>query len=242
MELNMHDFIHDCQCHHTEGTEMPHMPLIGDTAPAFTAQTTNGTVNFPTDYAGKWVILFSHPADFTPVCTTEFMVFQSMIEEFRKLNTEIIGLSVGTLTGHLAWIEAIRHLSFGDLHDINITFPIIDDMTMEIANKYGMIHPHATDTKTVRAVFIIDPNAKIRTILYYPPSVGRNFAEILRALVALQTTDKYHVSTPANWVPGDDVVVSSPATTTEMDARMRRVDKNQDVQAWFLTFKKLPRK
>lgn len=242
MELNMHDFIHDCQCHHTEGTGMPHMPLIGDTAPAFTAQTTNGTVNFPTDYAGKWVILFSHPADFTPVCTTEFMVFQSMIEEFRKLNTEIIGLSVGTLTGHLAWIEAIRHLSFGDLHDINITFPIIDDMTMEIANKYGMIHPHATDTKTVRAVFIIDPNAKIRTILYYPPSVGRNFAEILRALVALQTTDKYHVSTPANWVPGDDVVVSSPSTTTEMDARMRRADKNQDVQAWFLTFKKLPRK
>lgn len=238
----MHDFIHDCQCHHTDDMEMPHMPLIGDMAPAFIAQTTNGTVNFPADYAGKWVILFSHPADFTPVCTTEFMVFQSMIEEFRKLNTEIIGLSIGTLTGHLAWIDAIRHLTFGDLHDINITFPIIDDMTMEIAHKYGMIHPNATDTKTVRAVFIIDPNAKIRTILYYPPSVGRNFAEIRRALVALQTTDKYHVSTPANWVPGDDVVVSSPATTAEMDARMRRADKNQDVQAWFLTFKKLPRK
>lgn len=238
----MHDFIHDCQCHHADDMEMPHIPLIGDMAPAFTAQTTNGTVNFPADYAGKWVILFSHPADFTPVCTTEFMVFQSMIEEFRKLNTEIIGLSVGTLTGHLAWIEAIRHLTFDDLRDINITFPIIDDMTMEIAHKYGMIHPHATDTKTVRAVFIIDPNAKIRTILYYPPSVGRNFSEIRRALVALQTTDKYHVSTPANWVPGNDVVVSSPATTAEMDARMRRADKNQDVQAWFLTFKKLPRK
>lgn len=218
------------------------MPLIGDAAPAFTAQTTNGPINFPSDYAGKWVILFSHPADFTPVCTTEFMTFQAMIDDFRKLNTEIIGLSVGTLTGHLAWIDAIRHLKFRDLHDIQITFPIIDDMTMEIARKYDMIHPNATDTKTVRAVFIIDPNAKIRTILYYPPSVGRNFDEILRALVALQTTDKYHVSTPADWVPGEDVVVSSPTTTAEMDARMRRNDKRQNVQAWFLTFKKLPLK
>ena len=215
-------------------------PLIGDRAPEFTAQTTNGTINFPADYAGKWVILFSHPADFTPVCTTEFMVFQSMADEFRKLNTELVGLSVGTLTGHLAWIEAIRHLRFGDLHDINITFPIIDDMTMDIAHKYGMIHGRTSDTRTVRAVFFIDPNGVIRTILYYPPSVGRNFAEIKRALVALQTTDKYHVSTPANWMPGDDVVVSSPATTAEMDARLRRNDRGQNVQAWFLTLKKLP--
>ena len=217
------------------------MPLIGDNAPAFTARTTNGTVNFPDDYAGKWVILFSHPSDFTPICTTEFMTFQSMIDDFHKLNTEIIGLSVGTLTGHLAWIEAIRHLQFGDLRDIHITFPIIDDMTMSVARKYGMIHPHASDTATVRAVFIIDPNGIIRLILYYPASVGRNMDEILRALIALQTSDKYHVSTPANWMPSDDVVAPAPATTAQMDVRLNNRNRGLDVQAWFLTFRKLPK-
>lgn len=217
------------------------MPLIGDNAPAFTARTTNGTVNFPDDYAGKWVILFSHPSDFTPICTTEFMTFQSMIDDFHKLNTEIIGLSVGTLTGHLAWIEAIRNLKFGDLHDIHITFPIVDDMTMSVARKYGMIHPHASDTATVRAVFIIDPNGVIRLILYYPASVGRNMDEIRRALIALQTSDKYHVSTPANWKPNDDVVAPAPATTAQMDARLTNRNRGLDVQAWFLTFRKLPK-
>lgn len=217
------------------------VPLIGDNAPAFTARTTNGVVNFPDDYAGKWVILFSHPSDFTPICTTEFMTFQSMIDDFHKLNTEIIGLSIGTLTGHLAWIEAIRHLTFGDLHDVHITFPIIDDITMSVARKYGMIHPHASDTTTVRAVFIIDPNGIIRLILYYPASVGRNIDEIRRALIALQTSDKYHVSTPANWLPNDDVVAPAPATTAQMDARLNKPNHGMDVQSWFLTFRKLPK-
>lgn len=215
------------------------LPLIGDKAPAFKAHTTNGSVNFPADYAGKWVILFSHPADFTPVCTTEFMTFQSMIKDFSALNTELIGLSVGTLTGHLAWIEAIKNLKYKDWENMEITFPIIDDMNMEIAKKYGMIHNRASNNKTVRAVFIIDPNGIIRTILYYPLTTGRNFDEIKRTLIALQTADAFGVATPADWQPGDDVVVSAPSTVVEMNDRLKTKNKNMDVKAWFLTLQKL---
>lgn len=218
---------------------IPTMPLIGDKAPAFSANTTNGNINFPDDYSGKWVILFSHPADFTPVCTTEFMTFQSMIQDFKKLNTEIIGLSIGTLTGHLAWIYAIKNIEYKGWHDMNITFPIIDDMNMQIAKQYGMLHPNASDGKTVRAVFIIDPKGIIRTILYYPLTTGRNFEEIKRILIALQTTDAFQIATPADWYPGDDVVVPAPSTTDDMIKRLNRHDKTLDVKAWFLTFKKL---
>ena len=223
--------------HHDEPANQ--MPLIGDKAPEFIANTTNGKINFPADYSGKWVILFSHPADFTPVCTTEFMTFQSMINDFNKLNTDIIGLSVGTLTGHLAWIKAIKEIQYKDWKDMQITFPIIDDMNMEIAKKYGMIHHNSSENKTVRAVFIIDPMGIIRTILYYPLTIGRNFDEIKRTLIALQTTDAFQVATPADWMPGDDVVVSAPTTTDAMNSRLKNNDKNLDVKAWFLTLKKV---
>ena len=237
---DMHDLFNSCKCmeHDTENKQNQ-MPLIGDSAPSFTASTTNGTVNFPSDYAGRWIILFSHPADFTPVCTTEFMAFQSMINEFHALNTDLIGLSVGTLSGHLAWINSIRDIEYRGWNNVHITFPIIDDMNMDIARKYGMIHPHASDGKTVRAVFIIDPNGIIRAILYYPLTTGRNFDEIKRLLIALQTTDAFKVSTPADWRPGDDVVAPAPLTITEMDARINNTNKDLDVKAWFLAFKKL---
>lgn len=223
--------------HHDEPANQ--MPLIGDKAPEFIANTTNGKINFPADYSGKWVILFSHPADFTPVCTTEFMTFQSMIKDFNKLNTDIIGLSVGTLTGHLAWIKAIKEINYKDWKDMQITFPIIDDMNMEIAKKYGMIHDNESNNKTVRAVFIIDPMGIIRTILYYPLTIGRNFDEIKRTLIALQTTDAFQVATPADWMPGDDVVVPAPTTTDAMNSRLKNNDKNLDVKAWFLSLKKI---
>lgn len=216
------------------------MPLIGDMAPEFVAHTTNGIVKFPSDYSGKWVILFSHPADFTPVCTTEFMTFQSMLSELKKLNTDIIGLSVGTLTGHLAWIESIKKLEYNHWKDMEITFPIIDDMNMNVAKKYGMIHSHESDNKTVRAVFFIDPKGIIRTILYYPLTTGRNFDEIKRILIALQTTDEFNVSTPADWQPGCDVVVPAPSTTKEMEDRLNNKDKALDVKSWYLTMKKIP--
>lgn len=234
-EKNMCDFCND----DSFLAETIQVPLIGDPAPDFIANTTNGKVNFPSDYAGKWVILFSHPADFTPVCTTEFMTFQSMMTEFQKLNTEIIGLSIGTLTGHLAWIKSIKDIDYHGWKGMNITFPIIDDMNMEVAQKYGMIHHNAADGKTVRAVFIIDPQGVIRTILYYPLTTGRNFNEIKRVLIALQTTDRFHVSTPADWQPGDDVVIPAPSTTSDMNKRIEDKDKNLDVKDWYLTFKKL---
>ena len=146
------------------------MPLIGEDAPAFKAITTQGEINFPEDYKGKWVILFSHPADFTPVCTTEFMTFASMIDEFKAINTELVGLSVDSLYAHIAWLRRIQELEWKDMKHVNVTFPLIEDIRMEVANKYGMIQPNASNTQAVRAVFVIDPNGKIRTILYYPLS------------------------------------------------------------------------
>ena len=234
----MHDLFDICDCDDTMDTT-PSMPLIGDDAPAFSASTTNGHVNFPADYAGKWVILFSHPSDFTPVCTSEFMVFQSLVKQFRDLNTEIIGLSVGTLSGHLAWLNAIRDIEWRGWRDMEITFPLIDDMKMEIAKKYGMIQPNASDTHAVRAVFIIDPNGKIRAILYYPMSTGRNFDEILRILIALQTTEAFGTPTPADWMPGDDVLVGAPTTTDAMRKLEQRAPRDIDVRAWFMSFRKL---
>ena len=183
------------------------MPLIGEDAPAFKAITTQGEINFPEDYKGKWVILFSHPADFTPVCTTEFMTFASMIDEFKAINTELVGLSVDSLYAHIAWLRRIQELEWKDMKHVNVTFPLIEDIRMEVANKYGMIQPNASNTQAVRAVFVVDPNGKIRTILYYPLSTGRNFDEIKRIILALQKADSDHCATPADWRPGDDVIV-----------------------------------
>lgn len=216
-------------------------PLIGDQAPQFNATTTNGNIKFPDDFKGRWTILFSHPMDFTPVCTTEFLAFQSMLKDFQKLNTEIIGLSVGALSSHLAWFRSIHdEINFKDWKNVNINFPVIADMDLHIAKLYGMIHPNTSDTKTVRAVFIIDPHGIIRTILYYPQTTGRNIKEILRILVALQTTDAFSVSTPADWMPGMPVIEASPQTTQDMNKRINNKDKNIDVQSWYLTFRELP--
>ena len=175
------------------------MPLIGDRAPFFSANTTNGTVNFPCDYDGKWVVLFSHPADFTPVCTTELMMFQRYYDKFKEINTELIGLSVDNLESHKSWI-----LSMGEKMGTQITFPLIDDKNGEIARKYGMLQ---NDTKTVRAVFVICPKGNIHAIIYYPQTIGRNLDEILRLVSALQVTKAFEVATPANWQEGDDVIV-----------------------------------
>ncbi|MDL2295365.1 peroxiredoxin [Lachnospiraceae bacterium OttesenSCG-928-E19] len=216
------------------------MPLIGDPAPEFVANTTNGPVHFPNDYRGKWVILFSHPSDFTPVCTSEFITFQSMMEEFRAMNTEIIGLSIDSITAHIAWLRAIQEkIEFRGMSNVQIEFPVIDDIKMDVAKKYGMLQPNASDTKAVRAVFIIDPRGIVRTILYYPLSTGRNFAEIKRLVAALQTTDAFDVSTPADWLPGEDVIIGVPQTTSAARERLNSKDKSLVVKDWFMTFKKL---
>ena len=216
------------------------LPLIGDTAPAFTAQTTHGEVNFPDDYQGKWVVLFSHPADFTPVCTTEFMTFASMADQFKALNCELIGLSIDSNYSHIAWARTIEQkIEFKDMKNVHIGFPIIADLTMDVAHKYGMLHPGSSSTHAVRATFIIDDEAMVRAILYYPQSNGRNMDEILRLVKALQTADEHGVATPANWQPGDEVIIPPPPTATIAAARMEGAGEGYRCLDWFLCLKKL---
>jgi len=215
------------------------MPLIGDKAPSFTAVTTQGEINFPEDYEGKWVILFSHPADFTPVCTTEFMTFATMQDEFKELNVELIGLSVDSLYAHIAWLRTIKEkIVYKGMKDVEVTFPLIEDIKMDVAKKFGMIQPGSSETQAVRAVFIIDPNAIVRTILYYPSSTGRNFQEIKRIIVALQKAEKDGIATPADWKPGDDVIIPPPGSCGTAKDRMEDDDEGKYCLDWFMCFKK----
>ena len=213
------------------------MPMIGDPAPKFRAMTTMGKVNFPEDYRGSWVILFSHPADFTPVCTTEFIGFSKMADEFAALNTKLLGLSIDSLHSHLAWARSIENIDLEGNGPVKVKFPIIADISMDVARKYGMLQTVAK-TQTIRAVFIIDPEGVIRTILYYPMSTGRNLPEIKRIILALQKHDEDNVSTPANWQPGDDVIIGAPLTLEEAERRMASEDKNLVKYDWYLTMKK----
>lgn len=175
---------------------------LGDIAPDFTAETTEGTVNFHEWAGSSWVIFFSHPKDYTPVCTTELGTVSKYMPEFTKRNTKVIAVSVDGIEDHRGWVKDIN-----DTQDTTVTFPIIADQSREVANLYDMIHPNASDTFTVRSVFIIDPNKKVRLTLTYPAATGRNFDEILRVLDALQLTDGYKVATPANWKDGQDVII-----------------------------------
>ena len=197
--------------------------------------TTMGKVNFPEDYSGSWVILFSHPADFTPVCTTEFIAFARMADEFEAMNVKLLGLSIDSVHSHLAWAKSIESIAWkGD--PVVLPFPIIADITMNVAKKYGMLQTVAK-TQTVRAVSIIDPEGIIRTILYYPMSTGRNFDEIRRIIQSLQKHDEEHVSTPADWRPGDPVVMGAPLTLEEANKRMNDPAEGTVPYDWYLTFK-----
>jgi len=189
------------------------LPLIGEKAPSFKAESTQGPVNFPEDFKGKWVVFFSHPADFTPVCTTEFMTFATMQPELEKLNCRLLGLSIDSTYSHIAWLRTIREkIEYKGMKNVEVTFPVISDLTMDVARAFGMLQPQASTTQAVRAVFIIDPKAVVRAILYYPLGNGRNMEEIKRLLTALQYADEYQIATPANWQPGDDVIVPPPGS------------------------------
>ncbi len=218
------------------------MPRIGDRAPEFKAITTQGDINFPSDYTGKWVILFSHPADFTPVCTSEFMTFASMADEFEKLNTQLVGLSVDGLYSHIAWLRTIKEkIEYKGMKNIEVNFPLIEDITMNVANKYGMIQPGQSSTKAVRAVFFIDPKGIIRTIVYYPLEIGRNFDELKRVLIALQTADNFKVALPADWRPGDDVIVPTAGSCGVAKDRVEGKEEGVTCHDWFFCTKKLPK-
>jgi peroxiredoxin (alkyl hydroperoxide reductase subunit C) len=216
------------------------MPRIGDPAPSFTAKTTQGDIAFPGDYAGSWVIFFSHPADFTPVCTSEFMTFASMQDEFAALNTKLVGLSVDGLYSHIAWLRTIKEkITFRDMTDVEVTFPLIEDITMDVARAYGMIMPGEDSTKAVRAVFVVDPAGIIRTIIYYPLSLGRNFDELKRVIIALQTADAFSVATPADWRPGEPVIVPPAGSCGTAKDRMDGAEDGVTCIDWFFCTKEI---
>lgn len=212
-------------------------PLIslGEVVPDFEAVTTHGKIKL-SDFKGKWVILFSHPADFTPVCTTEFVAFAQIHPELAKRNVQLIGLSIDSVYSHIAWVRTIK-----DKFGVNIPFPIIADLDMKVANLFGMIHPKQSTTAAVRCVFVIDPEMKLRAMIYYPLNVGRNMDEILRLIDALQTADKFKVALPANWRPGDPVIVPPPTTQEDAEKRLQEAtQQGYECVDWFLCKKKLP--
>jgi peroxiredoxin (alkyl hydroperoxide reductase subunit C) len=212
------------------GEECIGFPVLGEPAPDFEVETTQGPVKL-SDLKGKWVVMFSHPADFTPVCTTEFMAFATIYDELKALNVQLIGLSVDSISAHLAWVHDIK-----EKMGVSIPFPIIADLTMKVAKKYGMIHPGQSSTAAVRCVFFIDDKGIMRAMIYYPLQNGRFMPEIIRLVKALQTTDKFKVSTPANWQPGDKVVVPPPRTAAEME---KRPTEGYECRDWYLCFKKV---
>jgi len=213
-------------------------PLLGEKAPSFEAQTTKGKIRFPDDYRGRWVVLFSHPADFTPVCTSEFVAFQKRYEEFRRLNCDLIGLSIDQVFSHIKWVEWIK-----EKLGISIQFPIIADDMGKIASLFGMVHP-GKGTNTVRTVFVIDPNGTIRTILYYPQELGRNMDEILRIVKGLQISDENHVAIPANWpnneLIGEKVIIPPANNQESAKERLEKAKAGQfECFDWWFCYKKL---
>lgn len=219
------------------------MPLIGEEFPKLVVQTTHGKLSLPDEFKGKWFVLFSHPADFTPVCTTEFVAFQSRYNQFKELGTELIGLSIDQVFSHMKWTEWIKDNIKINGKSVEIKFPIIADDTGKVAHRLGIIHP-AKGTNTVRAVFIVDPKGIIRAMLYYPQELGRNMDEILRMIKALQIADKNDVAMPANWpnneIVNDDVIIG-PASS-EDEIRQRKADESAGKIKcfdWWLCHKKL---
>ena len=215
---------------HTEATTTPQLPQLNRPAPAFDAPTTHGQKKL-SDYKGKWLVLFSHPADFTPVCTTEFMAFARAHDKFQALNCDLLGLSIDSNFAHIAWVRNIK-----EKFDVDIPFPIIADLSMDVAKAYGMIQPGASDTSAVRATFLIDPEGVLRAMVYYPMTNGRSIDEFLRILEALQTSDKNGVATPENWHPGEKVIVPPPATAEDAE---KRASEGYDYTDWYFSKKDL---
>ena len=211
-------------------TETASFPQMNRPAPAFDAPTTHGRKTL-VDYKGKWLILFSHPADFTPVCTTEFMGFAAKQDDFAAMGVELLGLSIDSHYSHIAWVRNIK-----EHWDVDIKFPIIADLSMEVAKAYGMIQPGASDTSAVRATFFIDPKGILRAMVYYPMSNGRSIDEFVRIVKAMQASDAHEIATPENWQPGEKVIVPPPATTHGADSR---ASEGYEYTDWYFSKKKI---
>jgi peroxiredoxin 2/4 len=212
------------------------IPLIGETAPSFTAESTNGTINFPSDFAGKWKILFSHPQDFTPVCTTEILELAYLQDEFDKLGVKLVVVSTDALDTHVQWKKSMESLNLNNKGLVKIKFPLVDDKNLSISKQYGMIHSASNTTQAVRGVFVIDPKEIVQAIYFYPRSVGRNTDELLRVVSALKATSSDKVMTPVNWKAGNDLLVPIPPTSNAKSAGT--VPAGYYSPVWYLWYKK----
>jgi len=215
------------------------IPALGETAPSFEANTTTGKIKFPDDYYGKWKIIISHPAGFTPVCTSEIIEFAYLQDEFKKQKAEIIVISTDGVNSNLEWIQSMESIEYKGKKTPKILFPIVSDIGLEVSKKYGMQHPVISNTKNVRGVFIVDPENKIRMIEFYPINIGRNTEEIKRVLTALQESDRQNVLTPANWTTGTDFLLPAPANKEEFEKMKDKSKDNQYYLAWYMWFKKI---
>lgn len=217
------------------GTTSGRIPRIGETAPDFQAKSTHGVIKL-SDYLakGKYILLFSHPSDFTPVCTTEFIEFARRADDFEKLNVQLIGVSIDSIYSHIAWVRDIEEHA-----KVKVNFPVVADLDQKVSQAYGLVHEAVSDTATVRAVFAIDPKGIVRALIYYPMQLGRNVDELIRVFQALQTTDQNSVSLPANWRPGDQVIVPAPATVDDAAKRTNGGGAGLTVDTWYLSKKTL---
>lgn len=215
------------------------LPLIGESAPSFTAESTTGTINFPGDYSNKWKILFSHPADFTPVCTSELLDLAAMQDDFKNLGTQIVVISANDVASHTQWEKSMESINYKNRQGAKINFPLVGDKTLEISRQYGMVHPSSSSTKDVRGVFIIDPKNTIRAIFFYPMNIGRNMDEIKRTIIALQTADKKNVLMPAGWQPGGDVLLPYIKYTADQEELAKKDDPDLYKVTWYMWGTKL---
>jgi len=223
----------------SQGKSTSRIPLIGEDAPSFTAESTNGQITFPDNFGSKWKILFSHPADFTPVCSTEILELAHMQNEFDRLGVKIAVISTDTLYKHISWKKSLETLKYKGMDPVKIDFPLIDDNSWSASKSYGMLHAPTSTQRDVRGVFIIDPNNKVRAIYFYPMEIGRNMDEIRRTVVALQTADKQKVLIPANWEPGDDVLIPYVRSSKDAENMTTGIDRDIYKVSWYMTFKKL---
>jgi peroxiredoxin 2/4 len=214
------------------------IPLLGEIAPSFTAESTNGTITFPDNSNSKWTIIFSHPADFTPVCSSEILELAARQEDYEKLNTRVMVLSTDAVSSHIEWIKSLESLKYKGREPVKIKFPLISDKNMVISRKYGMLQSTISANNDVRGVFIINPENKIAAMFFYPMNIGRNMDEIIRTLTALQTAEKNNVLIPANWNPGQQVMIHSPKTSAEADKLMKQKPADLESVSWYMWFKK----
>ena len=211
--------------------------MLGEVAPSFMAESTMGKISFPGDYYQKWKILFSHPADFTPVCSTEILELAALQNDFDRLNAKLLVISTDGINSHIEWVKSLESIKYKGREPVKINFPLVSDNNLEISKKYGMIHFYNSSTRDVRGVFIIDPSDRIRAIFFYPDNAGRNLDEIRRTIVALQTASDKNVLIPANWLPGQDVMLPAPKTVEESEKLMKKNDPDLTSLTWYLWFK-----